>query len=71
MQDDNSWATSLWIDAIEPEGHNMMEHWGNTVKPDYNDHLMGYISAKGHLDELQKADMVSKCKLVPSVQDSL
>ena len=26
-----------------------------------------YFSAKGHLDELQKADIVSKSKLVPSV----
>ena len=34
-----------------------------TVKPVYNDHLM----AKGHLDELQKAEIVSKSKLVPSV----
>ena len=32
-----------------------------TVKPVYNDHLMG------HLDELQKADIVNKSKLVPSV----
>ena len=30
-----------------------------TVKPVYNDHLMGYFS-KGHLDELQKADIVTK-----------
>ena len=28
---------------------------------------MGYFSAKGHLDELQKADIVSKSKLVPAV----
>ena len=33
----------------------------NTVKPVYNDHLMG------HIDELQEADIVSKSKLVPSV----
>ena len=47
----------------------------HTVKPVYNDQLMGYFSAfleliwvaKGHLDELQKADIVSKSKLVPSV----
>ena len=43
----------------------------NTVKPVYNDHLMGFFSAvwmaKGHLDELQKAEIVSKSKLVPSV----
>ena len=47
-----------------------------TVKPVYNDRLMGYFSAfwsssrwvaKGHLDELQKADIVSKIKLVSSV----
>ena len=38
-----------------------------TVKPVYNDHLMGYLMAKGHLDELQKAEIVSKSKLVPSV----
>ena len=39
------------------------------VKPVYNDHLMGYFSAsaKGHLDELQKVDIVSKSKVVPSV----
>ena len=33
----------------------------HTVKPVYNDHRMG------HLDELQKAEIVSKSKLVPSV----
>ena len=38
-----------------------------TVKPVYNDHLMGYFSAKGHLDELQKAESVSTSELVPSV----
>ena len=37
-----------------------------TVKPVYNDHLMWYFSAKGHLDELQKAEIVGKSKLVPS-----
>ena len=46
------------------------------MKPVYNDHLMGYFSvfcmelisvAKGHLDELQKAEIVSKIELVPSV----
>ena len=42
------------------------------VKPVCNDHLMGYVSAfssssKGHLDELLKAEFVSKSKLVPSV----
>ena len=37
------------------------------MKPVYNDHLMGYFSAKGHLDEFQKAEIVSKGKLVPSV----
>ena len=47
----------------------------DTVKPVYNDHRMGYFSAfwsssrwpKGHLDELQKAKIISKSKLVPSV----
>ena len=48
----------------------------NTVKPVYNDHLMGHFSAfsvelisvaKGHLDELQKAEIVCKSKLVASV----
>ena len=49
----------------------------NTVKPVYNDHLMGYFSAfwsssrwpraKGHLDELQKAGIVNLSKLAPSV----
>ena len=46
------------------------EEKNNTVKPVYNDHLMGYFSAyfsKGHLDELQKAEIVSKSKLVHSV----
>ena len=46
-----------------------------TVKPVYNDHLMGYFSAfwsssrwpLGHLDELQKAEIVSKSKLIPPV----
>ena len=46
-----------------------------TVKPVYNDHLVGYFSAfwsssrwaKGHLDELQKADIVGTSELVPSV----
>ena len=38
-----------------------------TVKPVYNDQLMGYFSAKGHLDELRKAEIVSESKLVPSV----
>ena len=38
-----------------------------TVKPVYNEHLIGYFSAKGHLDELQKAEAISKSKLVPSV----
>ena len=38
------------------------------MKPVYNDHPMGYFSAfKGNLDELQKADIVSKSKLVSSV----
>ena len=40
----------------------LMQAMPNTVKPVYNDHLMGYFSAfcsLGHLDELQKADMVS------------
>ena len=39
----------------------------NKVKPVENDHLMRYFSALGHLDELQKAEIVSKSKLVPSV----
>ena len=40
----------------------------NTAKPVYNDHLMGYFSAFwSSLDELQKADIVNKIKLVPSV----
>ena len=45
----------------------------NTVKPVYNDHLMGYISAFWsssrwpNLDELQKAEIVNKSKLIPSV----
>ena len=46
-----------------------------TVKPVYNDHLMGYFSAfwsssrvaKGHLDELQKVEIVNMSKFVPSV----
>ena len=39
-----------------------------SVKPVYNDHLMGNFSAfKGHLDELQKAEIVSESKLVTSV----
>ena len=38
-----------------------------TVKPVYNDHLMGYFSAKGHLDEPQKAEIVNTSKMVPSV----
>ena len=57
-------------------GYPLINH--NTVKPVYNDHLMGYFSAfwsstrwpsPGPLNELQKADtcMVSKSKLVPSV----
>ena len=34
-----------------------------TVKPVYNDHLMGYFSAFwSHLDELQKAEIISKSK---------
>ena len=39
-----------------------------TVKPVYNDHLMEYFSlfAKGHLDELQKAEIGTKSNLVPS-----
>ena len=32
-----------------------------TVKPVYSDHPMG------HLDELQKAEIISKSKFVPSV----
>ena len=40
----------------------------STVKPVYNDHLMGYFSAFwSYLDELQKAEIVSKSELVPSV----
>ena len=48
-----------------------------TVKPVYNDHIMEYLPAfwsssrwpraKGHLDELQKAEIVCKSKLIPSV----
>ena len=37
----------------------------NTVKPAYNDNLMGYFS--GHLDELQKAEIVNTSKLILSV----
>ena len=40
------------------------------MKPVYKDHLMGYVSAfwsKGHLDELQKAEIVNTEKSVPSV----
>ena len=38
-----------------------------TVKPVYNDDIMGYFSAsKGHLDGLQKAEFVNTSKLVPS-----
>ena len=38
---------------------------GVTVKPVYNDHIIAYfsafcISSLGHLDELQKAEIVSK-----------
>ena len=45
----------------------------HTVKPVYNDHLMGYFSAKGHLDELQKAEIVNNtwrvnCYLQPSLK---
>ena len=49
----------------------------STVKPVHNDHLMGYFSAfwsssraKGHLDELQKAEIVSKINwfLQPSLK---
>ena len=39
----------------------------STVQPVYNDHLMGYFPAKGHLDELQMAEIVNNRKLVPSV----
>ena len=35
----------------------------NTVKPVYNHHIM----AKSNLDELQKADIFSTSKMVPSV----
>ena len=46
-----------------------------TVKPVYKDHLMGYFSAfwsssrwpLANLDEPQKAEIVSKSKLIPSV----
>ena len=41
-----------------------------TVKPVYNGHLMGYLSAfwsSSRWHELKKADIVTKSKLVPSV----
>ena len=38
-----------------------------TVKPVYNDYLMGYFTANGHLGELQEAEIVSTSQLVPSV----
>ena len=40
------------------------------MKSLYNEHLLGYFStfsAKGHLDDIQKAEIVSKSKLAPSV----
>ena len=37
------------------------------MKPVYNDHLLGYFSAFWGSYELQKAEIVSKSKLVPSV----
>ena len=51
---------------------SVRESIASTMKPVYNDHIVGYFSAfwsssKGHLDELQKAEIVSKSKLVPSV----
>ena len=55
--------TMGWRKHLEPflvEDDDMV----HTVKPVYNDHLMGYFSGQRHLDELQKADMVSKSKLV-------
>ena len=48
--------------------YNAMQY--NTVKSVYNDHLTVYSlpsGALGHLDELQKAEIVSKSKLVPAV----
>ena len=48
------------------------ENLRQVVKPVYYDHRMGYFSAfwgssRWPLDELQKAEIVSKSKLVPSV----
>ena len=67
MKSNGAWFS----DELQPlELKAGREH--STVKPVYNVHLIGYFSAferatKGHLDELQKAEIASKSKLVPSV----
>ena len=68
------WCHSAWGLLLVEKGIPKLrtDRGRNTMKPVYNDHLMGYFSAfwsssrwpLGHLDELKKADIVSKSKLV-------
>ena len=61
--------TNALFEIREHAGRNQVTR-ANTVKPVYNDRLYLLeliLVAFGHLDELQKAEVVSKSKLIPSV----
>ena len=62
---DEKWGVFM---AMLKKSDCIITYQWNTVKPVYNDHLMEYLSAFWSSSRwLQNAEIVTKCKLVPSV----